>query len=89
MPLATRDPGRAKQDTSPRAGDSATSLAERAFAGLFTDWSLLTLGCVHVAAPRGTPVYAGTLSQVVSAISGAASRGHCPRGTGRPAGGMT
>ncbi len=62
------------------------SLAERTFTGLFTSWQMLTLGCVHVAAPKGTPVYAGTLSEVVGAISGAAVRGCYPNGTGWPAG---
>ena len=86
MSLAlTPDHGRPKTDTGPRTGGSATSLAERVFAGLFTDWTLLTLGCVHIAAPKGTPVYAGTLSEVVGAISGAAVD-RCPNGTGWPAG---
>ena len=89
MLSTTPDPGRVKLETGPRTGGSATSLAERAFAGLFTNWSLLALGCIHhVAVPKGTPVYAGTLSQVVGGISGAAVRGQCPRGTGWPAGGM-
>ena len=76
------DPARLKTHAGPDG-----TLAEPVFASLFTDWSLLTLGCVHVAAPRGTPVYAGTLGQVVSRISGAAVRGTCPRGTGWPIGG--
>ena len=86
MALTHPDPLRAELKTGPRTGGSATSLAERAFAGLFTNWQLLTLGCIHIAAPKGSPIYVGTLSEVVGAISGAAVRDRCPNGTGWPAG---
>ena len=86
MPFTHPDPVRAELKTGPLTGGSATSLAERAFAGLFTNWTLLTLGCIHVAAPKGSPVYAGTLSEVVGAISGAAVRERGHSGTGWPAG---
>ena len=88
MALTHQDPVRAELETSPRTGGSGTSLAERVFAGLFTNWQLTTLGCLHIAAPKDTPVYAGTLSEVVVAVAGAATRDHCPRGTGWPAGGV-
>ena len=86
MPLTHQDPVRAKLDTDPRTEGSATPLAAKAFAGLYANWTLLTLGCLHIAAPKGTPVYAGTLSEVVGAISGAAVRDRWPSGTGWPAG---
>ena len=68
--------------------DPGRSLAANVFAGLFKDWTLLTLGCVHIATPRGTPVITGeSLSEIVGRISGAAVRaGYCPNGTGWPAG---
>ena len=64
------------------------SLAERVFASLFREWQLHTLGCVHVAARKGDPVFiGGTLSEVVGQISGAAVRDRCPNGTGWPSSG--
>ena len=86
MALASHpDPVRSKLETDPRTG--GRSLADRVFDGLFTNWQLMTRGCIHVATPKGTPVYAGSLSEVVSAVAGAATRGLCPRGTGWPPGG--
>ena len=62
----------------PRAqNETPGSLTEPVFAGLLKDWHLL--GCIRIAAPEGTPVYAGT-------SSGAAVRERCPNGTGWPAG---
>jgi hypothetical protein len=60
------------------------TLAERVFAGLYADWQLTTFGCLHVVAPKGSPVFAGSLSEVVGQISGAAVRDRCPNGTGWP-----
>ena len=68
-----------------RDGDS---LAGRVFSSLFREWQLHTRGCIHVAARKGDPVFiGGTLSEVVGAIAGAATRDRCPRGTGWPPGG--
>ena len=85
MPLT--HPDLVRVEIGPRTGGSDTSLADRVFAGLFANWQLLTRGCIHVATPKGTPVYAGTLSEVVTAVAGAATREPCPRGTGWPPGG--
>ena len=84
MTLTHPDPVRVELETGPRTEGSATSLAERVFAGLFANWQLLTLGCIHIATPKGAPVYAGTLSEVVGQISGAAVWARCPSGTGWP-----
>jgi hypothetical protein len=86
MPLTHPDPVRAELETGPRTGGSDVSLAERVFAGLFTNWQLTTFGGLHIAAPKGAPVYAGTLSDVIVAVAGAATRDRCPNGTGWPAG---
>ena len=82
------DPVRSKIEPGSRTEGSGTPPAGRVFAGLFANWQLMTLGCVHIAAPKGTPVYAGTLSEVVVAVAGAATRDRCPRGTGWPARGV-
>ena len=74
------DPARPKTPAGPDG-----TLAERVFTGLFANWQLLTLDCIHIATPKGAPVYAGTLSEVVGAVAGAATRNRCPRGTGWPA----
>lgn len=84
MPLTHPDPVRAKLKTDPRTGDSDTSLADRVYAGLFTNWQLLTRDCIHIATPKGTPVHTGTLAEVVWAVAGAATRELCPNGTGWP-----
>ena len=69
----------------PRAVHDTTSLAGRAFTAMFPRWDLTTVGRVHVAVPRGTPVIAGeNLSEVVGQIRGAAVRGRCVPGTGWP-----
>ena len=86
MPPSTPDPGRSKLNTGPRTYGSATSLAEPVFAGLLKDWSML--GCVRITKPGGTPVNAASLSDVLGRLSGAATRGRCPSGTGWPAGGV-
>ena len=67
------DPARLQTPAGPYG-----TLSEPVFAGLLKDWHLL--GCIRIAAPEGTPVYAGT-------FSGAAVRDRCPNGTGWPAGG--
>ena len=75
-------------DTTPPAGGNIRpepGLAGRAFTAMFPRWDLTTVGCVHVAVPRGTPVIAGeNLSEVVGQIRGAAVRGRCVPGTGWP-----
>ena len=76
----------ASEANQPASRAVSGTLAERVFAGLFKNWNLHILGCVHVAVPRGTPVIAGdSLSAVVGTISGAAVRDRCPNGTGWPA----
>lgn len=74
----TSHPDPVRQETP--AGPHET-LAEPVFAGLLKDWH--TLGCARTTGE--TPVNAASLSEVLGQLSGAADRGHCPRGTGWPA----
>ncbi len=69
-----------------RGESRAGTLEARVFRGLYPGLDLHSASGVHVAVPKGTPVFAGaTLTAVVWQISGAAVRERCPNGTGWPA----
>ncbi len=69
-----------------RGESRAGTLETRVFLGLYPGLDLHSASGVHVAVPKGTPVFAGpTLTAVVWQASGHAAA--CPRGTGWPTGG--
>jgi hypothetical protein len=65
---------------------AAGTLEASVFRDLYPRLDLHNTGGVHVAVPKGTPVFTGsTLTAVVWAIGGHSAA--CPRGTGWPTGG--
>ena len=85
MPYATHPDLARQRDGNPRTG--TRDLAGLVFRALRGGYDLHMLGCVYVAVPEGTPVFAGeSISEIIGGISGAAVRDRGHSGTGWPAG---